>query len=131
MKDMNVNNVCTKEDFDIIAEEYDDIADNLQIKNGIISFTIDYKTFVDAGYPENSRMFLTRDAHTWNDYKSKDYYRSKTVFIRISKPPRFKGAYNLYIKKDESWTGIDINPLNTIDDVVNALNRRIMMTLKM
>ena len=125
-----MENFCTKKDLDIILNEYDDIINDFRFNKGIISFTINYDDFVEAGYPENSRLFLTRDAHSWNDFKSKDYYRSESVLIRISKPPRCKGAYNLYIKKDISYDGIDINPLNDIDDVINALNKRIMTTLK-
>ena len=125
-----MENLCTKKDLDIILDEYDDIINDFRFNKGVISFTINYDDFVEAGYPENSRLFLTRDAHSWNDFKSKDYYRSKSVLIRISKPPRCKGAYNLYIKKDISYDGIDVNPLNDIDDVINALNKRIMTTLK-
>lgn len=124
----NNSTMCTMKDYKAIDAKYGDIASDLKFDkgNGIIKFRIYYDDIVEAGYPENSRLFVTQEAHRGNKFDK--FYGSSYVDIRISKPPRANGEYCLYIKKETSYMGIQIVPLKNIDEVINALDKRLMAT---
>lgn len=122
----NNSTMCTMKDYKAIESKYGDIASDLKFDkgNGIIKFRIYYDDIVEAGYPENSRLFVTQETHRGNKFDK--FYGSSYVDIRISKPPRANGEYCLYIKKEISYMGIQIVPLKNIDEVINALDKRLM-----